>query len=59
MPRPEYKQLNIRTDDYEFFEDFAKKLSAQEGFDLKIVQALKKAAIQYEVKNKLIAPKGA
>lgn len=53
MPKAEYKQLNVRTEDYEFFDDFTKKLSAQMGIELKMQQALKMAVTQYEVKKAL------
>jgi hypothetical protein len=48
MSRPEYKQLNLKLDDHAFFEEFAKKLSAQLGIDLTIVQALRKAVTHYK-----------
>lgn len=54
MPKPEYRILNIRLDDYAFFEEFAEKLSKSMGTDLKVVQALKMAVTQYEVKNGIL-----
>ena len=53
MPRPEYKQLNIRAEDYQRIEEFARKLSATVGTEIKLQQAILMAITQYEVKHKL------
>lgn len=49
----EYKVISCSAEEYEFFKEFAEKLSAQMGIELRPSQALKMAVTQYQVKNGL------
>jgi hypothetical protein len=46
-----FKQISVTGADYEFYEEFAKTVSAALGTYIKISQAIKMAVTQYEVKN--------
>ena len=48
-----HRAISVTDADYIFFEEFAEKVSAGFGVKLKIVQALKMAVTQYEVKKGL------
>ena len=48
-----FKVISVSDEEYEFFKEFAEKLSANLGIELRIAQALKMAVTQYEVKKGL------
>ena len=54
MPRPKYKQLKVRKQDYLAFAAFTKQVSAQIGFDVTTVQALRMAVIHFKAKHGLV-----
>ena len=51
IDRYNFRSLSVSRADYAFYEDFTKKVSEEIGIELRIQQALKKAVVQYEVRN--------